>query len=193
MRATRILFSLVSAIALIGLTAGPASAKKKAGVSMDDVIKVNGHQLVLNGMGLREATWLNIDVYVAGLYIPQRTSDPNAILGADEPKRLQLVFVRNVNRSDITDAWSEGFRKNVDKQTYAALGPRIKTLNGWMTKMHKRDILTFTYLPKAGTTVQINGQQLGVIPGRDFGRALFAIWLGSHPPNSGLKKGLLGK
>lgn len=193
MRATRFVSALVSAVVLIALSAGPASAKKKGGVSMDDVINVDGHKLVLNGMGIREATWLNIDVYVAGLYIPQRTSDPNAILGADEPKLLHMYFVRSVDRSDITDAWTEGFRKNSDKKTFEALRPRIKTLNDWMAKMHKRDTLTFTYLPGKGTLVYVDGKQMGVIPGRDFARALFAIWLGPHPPNSGLKKGLLGK
>jgi hypothetical protein len=30
------------------------------------------------------------------------------------------------------------------------------------------------------------------IEGADFARALFLIWLGKHPPNAGLKKGLLG-
>jgi hypothetical protein len=33
------------------------------------MITVAGKTLTLNGMGLREATILNIDVYVAGLYV----------------------------------------------------------------------------------------------------------------------------
>jgi hypothetical protein len=40
--------------------------------------------------------------------------------------------------------------------------------------------------------VGVNGTVKGTIAGDDFGRALFSIWLGSRPPNPGLKAGLLG-
>lgn len=193
MRATRTLSSLAAALALIALAAGPAVAKKLGGVTMVDHITVDGHRLVLNGMGLREATIFKVDVYVAGLYLPRSTSDPAAILGADEPRRLHLVFVRDVDRGDITKAWSKGFRNNVDKKTLAAIDLRVSQLNGWMKKMRDGDSLTFTYVPGSGTAVEINGRRAGVIEGRDFGRALFAIWLGPKPPNSKLKKGLLGR
>ncbi len=191
MNATRHVSALASTVALIGLTAGPATAKRYSGVTMADEITVEGHRLLLNGMGKREATWLKIDVYVAGLYLPRRTTSSATILGADEPQRLHMVFVRDVDRDDITKAWSEGFQKNVDKQTLRTLGARITQLNSWMKKMHERDSLTFTYLPKTGTIIEINGQRMGVIEGRDFARALFSIWLGPKPPNAKLKKGLL--
>ena len=191
MRATH-LTSLVSFVALTALAAGPAEAKKLGGVTMADQITVDGRRLVLNGMGKREATMFKVDVYVAGLYLPRPTSDPNAILAADEPRQLHLVFVRDVDRGDITEAWNDGFRKNVDKQTLETLRGRIDQLNGWMQKMRKRDTLTFTYLPGTGTIVEINGRRAGTIAGRDFARALFSIWLGKRPPNARLKKGLLG-
>ena len=40
-----------------------------------------------------------------------------------------------------------------------------------------------------------SGAALGktVIAGKDFADALFAIWLGEHPVDDGLKQGLLGK
>ncbi len=38
-----------------------------------------------------------------------------------------------------------------------------------------------------------NGVKKGTIEGHDFKKALFGIWLGDNPADSGLKTGLLGK
>jgi hypothetical protein len=41
--------------------------------------------------------------------------------------------------------------------------------------------------------LEIKGKEMGVIEGKEFAQALFAIWLGPEPPTAALKKGLLGK
>ena len=43
-----------------------------------------------------------------------------------------------------------------------------------------------------GMQVEVNGTVKGTITGDDFATAFLAIWLGPHPPNPGLKSGLLG-
>lgn len=177
--------------AALAMLAVPANADQLAGVTMPETVNAGGRQLVLNGLGLREAT-LGIDVYVAGLYLEEQASDPAAIVESDQVKRLNLAFVRDVGRDDITDAWSEGFRKNAGDQV-PALRERIDRLNSFMTDMDRGDTLTFTYLPDTGTVVHVNGQRKGVIEGDDFARALFSIWLGEKPPNKKLKQGLLGR
>jgi hypothetical protein len=40
--------------------------------------------------------------------------------------------------------------------------------------------------------VEIKGKEMGVIEGKEFAQALFAIWLGPEPPTAALKKGMLG-
>ena len=50
----RILVPLLACLAL--LTAPPAFAAKKEGVSMPDTVEVAGQKLVLNGLGVREAS-----------------------------------------------------------------------------------------------------------------------------------------
>lgn len=168
------------------------SARSKEGVSFPDSITVDGKTLVLNGLGTREATVFNVNVYVAGLYLEQKSSDATAILSSTGAKRLVLKFVRDVERDDIVEAWSDGFEKNAKGQV-GALKSKIGKLNGWMADMAEGGILTFTYIPQKGVVVEINGKSKGTIDGDDFARALFSIWLGSSPPNSGLKSGLLGK
>jgi hypothetical protein len=184
--------SLALAISLLWTTAGTARAAEKAGVRMADTMTVRGQNLVLNGMGVREATIFNVDVYVAGLYVTQRTSDPAAILRGDQPKVLHLVFVHDVDRAKISDAWSEGFEKNAGSRL-AALHDRVEQLKGAMVDLRPGSTLTFAYAPEHGVEVTVNGVSKLVISGQDFAEAFFTIWFGSNPPNRGLKSGLLGR
>lgn len=180
----------IAAAAAVG--ARPAAAGKLADVTMPDTITIAGTQLTLNGMGLREATFLKIDVYVAGLYLEHVSSNPGAIIASEQPKQLVLRFVRDVDRDDIVEAWNTGFAGNATVPI-ARLRPMIGRLNGWMPKFANGDTLVFRYLPGVGVTVEINGVRKGVITDADFARSLFAIWLGPKPPTADLKRGLLGK
>ena len=179
-------------VAIAGSLALPASGAQLAGVVMPDQVTVEGKTLVLNGLGLREATFLRVDVYVAGLYLEEKSEDGGEILAADGARRLSMRFVRSVSREDQVKHWSEGFEKNANKEL-PALRDRIRTLESWMVDVNEDDTITITYVPEKGTTVEIRGKVAGTIPGADFGRAMFSLWLGPSPPNSGLKDGLLGR
>lgn len=168
-----------------------ADAREKSGVKLPDTVTVANKQLVLNGMGLREATFLKVNVYVAGLYVERPSSSPAELLSADESKVLVLRFVRDVDREDIVKAWSEGFKNNATVPL-AQIKPRTDRLNAWMPAFNKGDTLVFTYVPGQGVGVDINGKRKGIIEGDDFARSLYAIWLGPKPPTSALKRGLLG-
>lgn len=189
----RICAGVVTAVAALTLGSPESTAATREGVTMKDTITVAGEQLQLNGMGVRLATVMNVKVYVAGLYVESPTSQPQEIIGSKDPKHLALSFVRDVEKGDIVKAWKEGFAKNNDEKTVQTLKPRIDQLNGWMTNMKKGESLVFTYIPQKGTQVAVAGQIKGTIPGDDFARALFSIWLGPNPPNQELKAGLLGK
>jgi hypothetical protein len=176
---------------LVAVLAGSASAGRKAGVTMPDSIIVAGQRLVLNGMGLREATWLDIDVYVAGLYVQHPTSNPDALIHDDEIKTIVLQFVRDVGHDDIVKAWRDGFAANATVPL-AQLQPYIDQLDAWMPSFTDHDTLAFTYIPGQGVGVDVNGVRKGVIQNADFARSLFAVWLGRKPPTKDLKRGLLG-
>lgn len=169
----------------------PASAGELAGVTLPDRVTVEGRTLSLNGLGLRQATWLRVNVYVAGLYLETRSADADAIIASEQIKRIVMQFVRAVGRKDIVKAWNESFEENAG-EGMAALRERVETLNSFMPDMTKGGAIVFTYVPQAGVRVEVQGQTKGIIPGSDFARALFSIWLGPKPPNPGLKAGLLG-
>ena len=169
----------------------PGTAGELAGVTLPDQVPVEGRTLVLNGMGLREATFLKVRVYVAGLYLEARSSDPSQIIASEGTKRLLLHFVRDVGRGSLVEAWNEGFAKSAGSGL-AAVQDRLATLDGWMVDVQRGDTLAFTQIPGRGVAVEVKGQAKGTLAGADFARALWGIWLGDQPPNPGLKKGLLG-
>lgn len=148
-------------VALIGvvmaLGAGVAHGKECAGVGFPDQSQVNGSTLTLNGLGLRQATMLKVNVYVAALYVAKASTDPDAILGSNAPKQLALHFVRNVGAADLRKAWDEGFTSNA-KDQIPALRERIETLRGWMADMKSGDRMTFIHVPGTGVQVDVNGR-----------------------------------
>jgi hypothetical protein len=161
------------------------------GVNFPEQTQVQASPLTLNGLGLRQATMLKVNVYIAALYMAQKSTDANAILASNTPKQLVLHFVRDVDGADLKEAWEEGFEHNAKAQL-PALKERIEQLQGWMADMKSGQQLTFTHKPGAGIEVDVNGKVQGTIAGDDFARAFLAIWLGAQPPNPGLKAGLLG-
>lgn len=185
------LVSTVLALLLAFATAAPASADECAGVRMPDRTSVAGRTLLLNGMGVREATVFNVDVYVAGLYAGSRTRNPNAILAEDQAKHLVLSLVRDVSREEMVDALQSGLRRAAGANA-AQLRPRMQQMARLIPALGEGDSIVFTYVPDQGMTVTVNGRRRGTIEGGDFARAFYAIWLGNDPPNAGLKSGLLG-
>jgi hypothetical protein len=170
---------------------GTAQAKECKGIAFPEHLQVGGSDLTLNGLGMRKATFLKVNVYVGALYVAHPSHDPQPLIDPASPAELILHFVRSVGVGDLRDAWKEGFEK-VAKDQMPALDARIATLNSWMSGMETGQRLIFTRLPGTGIQVDVNGAVKGTIPGDDFARALMTIWLGPNPPNSELKSGLLG-
>lgn len=185
------LLAFVTVVSAPFVLGAPASGAECLAVKVPDSVEAGGAALVLNGLGIRKATFLNVKVYVAGLYLPQKSGDAEKIIGTKQPWQLVLRFVRDVDASDIRDAWEEGFEKNAGDKL-ATLQPRIKTLNGRMVDFKEGQYLSFTDDPAKGVVVDVNGASGAAIEGADFANALLSIWLGREPPNEDLKSGLLG-
>jgi len=178
-------------LVVTALGTGILQGKECKGVNFPDQAQVDGTTLLLNGLGLRQATAFKVNVYVGALYVPKTSADAGALLASNGPSEVMLQFVRNVGADDLRKGWSEGFEKN-SKDQLPALKDRIATLNGWMGDAKSGDRLTFIRKPGAGVVVEVNGTVKGTIAGDDFAKALLAIWLGADPPNPEIKAGLLG-
>jgi hypothetical protein len=161
-----------------------------AGVTLAERQQVGGKTLVLNGAGVR--TKYMVKVYVAGLYLEQKSSDPAAIIKADAPKRIVMHFVHGASKSQMTDAFDESFKDNTP-DARKTMKADIDLLLGALEPINSGDEMVYTYIPGTGTTLAINGKDKVTIPGPAFGEVLFSVWLGPKPPNADLKKGMLGQ
>jgi Chalcone isomerase-like len=172
------------------LAAAAASAQEATcrEISFPRHLQVSGSDLTLNGLGVRKATFLKVNVYVAALYVTQPSRDARTIIESHEPQQLTLQFVRNVGVDDLRKAFVEGFERDPSP----ALKERVARLNSWMADMKTGQRLTFVRVPHSGVQVSVNGVQKGLIEGDEFSRALISIWMGATPPNPELKSGLLG-
>lgn len=180
----------LAALLALFLTASAAWAGTLAGVTLPDKVDVDGHSLVLNGMGLRSK--LIIKVYVGGLYLPQKEKSAQKILAADAPRRMVLNFIYDVSKDQMCEAWDEGLEANTPNAS-AEVKQSFKTLCSWMDGVGKGQQLALTYHPGQGTTVEIAGKAKGTLPGKPTADAILATWIGPDPaPGKDFKKAVLG-
>jgi hypothetical protein len=159
-------------------------------VTLPDTAQVGGKTLVLNGMGIR--TKYMVKVYVAGLYLEQKSSDAGAIIKADAPKRIVMQFLHGVSKNQMSDAFTESFNDNTP-DAMRTMKSDIDRLLAALEQLNGGDQMVFTYLPGTGTTMSIKGQDKLTIAGPEFGQVMFSVWLGPKPPTADVKKGMLGR
>jgi len=179
----------VSLIAFLIILPGSAFSDTRAGVALPETVTTSGKTLALNGMGVRKATIFKVKVYVMGLYLESKSKDPSAILSSDGVKQVTMQFVRSVSAEKLRDGWSEGVKKN--SASSDALKEKLKEFNETMSDVETKDQLVLKFVGE-GVEVEVNGIKKGAIQGRDFQKGLLSVWLGPHPPNKDLKKGILG-
>lgn len=181
-------------LAVLGWT-GALSAAELEGQRFDDQANLGSQSLKLNGLGLRSV--FIIKAYVAGLYLPEKSTAPTDILQSTGPKRLQLRPLMDLSAADIKKALLDGMRKNAGDGQWAALQDRAMALGRTIDTIgvsKPGDTITLDYLPQQGMVLTINNQARGnPVPGADFYSALLEIFIGSSPVDTRLKKGLLGQ
>jgi hypothetical protein len=181
---------MILLLAAIFALASTLPAGTLAGVTLPDNVQVGQTTLVLNGLGLRSK--YGFKVYVAALYVAQKSSDPAAILKPDAPKRIVMHFVRDVSKSQLTDGFSESFTNNTSDAA-KKLKPEIDRMFAALEPLKDGQEIVFTYIPATGTTLTLGDKDKLSIADPAFAEMIFSVWLGPKPPNAGLKKGILGQ
>jgi len=181
---------LLSIFLGVGLSVSAQSTKTYGGVKFPTTIEIGKTSLELNGGGIREKYFM--DLYAAALYVPNKTDEPGKIVYGDVEQAIHIKIISSmVTREKFIESTTEGF-KNAGHGK--ASDSEIKKFMGYFSDDFKiGDKIQLEYLPEKGTIVKKNGTVKGTIPGLEFKKALFAIWLGSKPASADLKKGMLGK
>lgn len=174
-------------------TAETAVGRSLEGIEMPETFLLGTKSLALNGMGVRIAQKFGFDikVYVAGLYLTEKSKDSNLILNSQTPKRLEMIFLRRVDAEKLRDAFKDGMYRNCLEDCENYKNP-LNELNKNLSDILKDGKMIFTFYPEA-VEFEILGRKTnkGRIEGKAFSKNLLAVFIGSTPPNPGLKQGLV--
>ena len=194
----RILLKRVATLSLaVSLSLGlsqPGWAATTGGSTLPDTYPVaGGKQLVLNGLGIRTVTIFNVKVYVAGLYLAQRSTDARAILASPEPKVVLLQFLHAASKSDIEKHYREGEQNNCGHGGCAPSDAAdFERLIAATPAAAVGDTLTYVITSKS-VRVLSNNKLDGEFANPDLGLRLLAGFIGETPPSEDLKRHLLGE
>ncbi len=189
----RPLLQLRSLLACLCLLTANAFALEINQVKIDAQVTLANKELVLNGAGLRSVLFTK--VYVAALYLPAKTDNP-ALVVAGGPRKMVLHILRDIEVGELAAAMLKGMRKNNTPKDLADVTMQMASFGqvfGTIPMVKNGDTITFDYVPGLGSSAYVNKTRLGeILPGDQFARVFFRIWLGDRPVQDSLKRDLLG-
>jgi hypothetical protein len=179
------------AVAALLLAAPPAAGAVIEGVEFADEIRISNEPtqvLSLHGMGLLRYRVI-FRGYVAALYLPDGADGQQAL--SDLPRRLELSYFWAIDGKDFGEAANQILARSLTPSQLESLAPRVEELHRAYRDVRPSDRYSLTYVPNIGTQVRLNDDLFVTIPGEDFARAYFGIWLGTEPLDAGLRDELL--
>ena len=180
-------------LASLAISVPSFAAQTIGDITYEDQLIKEKTTLQLNGAGLREI--LFVDVYAAGLYLPQKAASAEEVISMNGNKTVRLGLLRDVDAGDFVDALNEGILDNTTEDERQVLSTELQALIAVMNKIgdvKKGDIVDFDYSKTHKTSVTVNGKLIGEkIGGEALYRAVLKIWLGEKAIDSDLKKALL--
>lgn len=181
--------ALLSASSALALDIGHARLPEKLRLNPE------GTELLLNGAGLRSR--FLIEIYVIGLYLPERKKSDAEVLAHAGGKRVRIVMLRDVSARQMTDSLLKVMQKNNGEAELAAVHAGIEAFRSMLLALDqvpKGTTFDIDYSPKSGTRFAVDGIPKGrPIAGEAFYRAVLRIWIGDKPEQPNLKQALLGR
>lgn len=180
------------ALITLSLLISSSTTKNVEGVDFKESISIEGHELVLNGAGLREKYWL--DLYVMGIYLNSKTNQAEEIIKQNRVKAIRIQIVSGLITSEkFINAVDDGLQKSVGDERM-----KIEKEIADFKEIFRNDPIVendnfyLTHIPGKGLKVEKNGEYKTTIENEFFSQALFGIWLCDDPADDDLKKELLG-
>ena len=102
------------------------------------------------------------------------------------------VLSTMVTADAMKKALNEGLEKSTGGNTLLISEEMKQLSSSFNTGVTTGDFYEFIYLPDTGTHVVKNNQLVDVIPGLEFKKAFFGIFLSENPIQKNLKKAMLG-
>ena len=118
--------------------------------------------------------------------------DKNRLQLGVDPLKLELVYLRNIERDDLVQPSIDYFQKH-SSSSYEGLKERLDLLNTHYQSVKEGDRYSLEFVPGKGTTLSFNGEAKVTIPGDDFAREYLGIWLSNNTQAKSFRKSLVGQ
>lgn len=182
----------------LALMMGLASAHAASvlhGVKVEDTAAVAGVNLQLNGFGTRYKG--PFKVYVGELYTTKKVASLEELIAAPGPKRLSMVFVREIEAGPFGKLLTRGVEDNNSKSEMSKLVPGLIRMGDIFTVnkvLVPGDVIHIDWVPGTGMLITAKGKVQGEpFKEPEFYRAIMSIWFGNVPADHTLKDALLGQ
>ena len=155
---------------LISFSAFPTTT-----LSFPSKVSIDGKQLILNGTGIRKATWFKVKVYDGALYLSRKSSSPSEVMQMEKPVRIYMRFLRDVSQSEFQGGWEDAFRQSVSKENQTKMAKTFEKFNAFMTKIKKTEDVIITFR-QDGVAVNLNNQTKEKFGDSQFSQAILSLW-----------------
>jgi len=142
-------------------------------------------------LGTAFKSFVIFPLVTVSLYVSDRNLKDNVL--DDVPKRIEVHYHVNVSKKELDRQTIDGIKRNFSGNELIALMPKINQIDSYYPDIRAGDRICVTYMPGIGSQVQINGSIKGLVPGPDFAKAFFSIWVGKNPVDQKAKYKLLGQ
>lgn len=176
-------------VVLLAMLAAPGNATTVAGTAFPSSLEVGDREFALSGAGLYRKYLFK--VYANALYLPEAVPPDQVLDGS--PRCLLFHYFREIRPDQFAEAARNFLEKNLSADEIAAIRPQLKRMNELYRTVEEGDRYRLCYRPGEGTTLALNDEHLGTIPGERFANAYFRIWLGEESVSNELRDRLLGR
>ena len=154
-------------------------------------INFEGNTLMLNGTGTRVVFFMK--VYEGSLYLKNKSADAEQIINENAPMAVRIDVISEMVSADaMKKALSEGLEKSTNNDTDSISNELKQLSSAFNTAVSSGDFYEFIFIPETGIHVLKNNEQVQLIPGLEFKKAFFGIFLSENPIQKNLKKAMLG-
>ena len=163
------------------------------GTKLPSSSTVSEQQLSLNGAGVRYKAIFK--VYAAGLYLPKTSKKADEVLSMAGPKRVTMVFLRELDAKEFGKLMITGVENNVkDKKLLVAAMPGLLKMGDIFSrykKMNPNEEIHFDLNGDNSVSLQVRGKTEAIPGGTNFYDAILLVWLGQNPVDMRLKEAML--
>lgn len=186
---------ILTGLAALMVATASLAATELHGVKIEDTITVAGTKLQLNGAGTRYKG--PFKVYVGDLYTTKKVGSLEELVAAPGPKRLTMVFLREIEAGPFGKLLTRGVEDNVPRAELSKLVPGLIRM-GEIFTVNKvilpGDVITLDWIPGTGMVITAKGKVQGEpFKEPEFFKAIMSIWFGPVPADFKLKDAMLGK